>query len=101
MSKKKYDDDDGRSIADMSGVGQPNLFTFRSPAEKAERKDRAADADSPDGKDNERPWEKQPEMPKEDRRAYVLAAVLTALGVGAVFFIVLGLLIWLMTAIWA
>ena len=32
MAKKKreYDDDDGRTIADMSGVERPNLFTFRS-----------------------------------------------------------------------
>ncbi len=93
MSKKKYDDDDGRSIADMSNVGQPNLFTFRNPKDKNEQ------AQTPDEDQSERPWEKKPEMPKEDRRAYVLAAVLTALGVGAVFLVGLGLIIWLLTVL--
>lgn len=93
MSKKKYDDDDGRSIADMSSVGQPNLFTFRNPKDKKEQ------AQTPDEDQSERPWEKKPEMPKEDRRAYVLAAVLTALGVGAVFLVGLGLIIWLLTVL--
>lgn len=93
MSKKKYDDDDGRSIADMSSVGQPNLFTFRNPKDKKEQ------TEIPDEDQSERPWEKKPEMPKEDRRAYVLAAVLTALGVGAVFLVGLGLIIWLLTVL--
>lgn len=93
MSNKKYDDDDGRSIADMSSVGQPNLFTFRNPKDKNEQ------AQTPDEDQSERPWEKKPEMPKEDRRAYVLAAVLTALGVGAVFLVGLGLIIWLLTVL--
>ena len=31
MKKQKtYDDDDGRTIADMSGVGRSGMFTFRS-----------------------------------------------------------------------
>ncbi len=93
MSKKKYDDDDGRSIADMSSVGQPNLFTFRNPNDRKEQ------VDAPEEKQPERPWESKPEMPKEDRRAYVLAAVLTAVGVGAVFFVGLGLIIWLLTVL--
>ena len=93
MSKKKYDYDDGRSIADMSSIGQPNLFTFRNP------KDRKEQVDAPEENQPERPWESKPEMPKEDRRAYVLAAVLTAVGVGAVFFVGLGRIIWLLTVL--
>ncbi len=100
MSKKKlYDDDDGRSIADMSGVEQPNLFGFRSPNEPS-KKDRANPADSAEEPKQERPWESEPQMPKEDRRAYMLAAVLTALGIGAVFLVGLGLVIWIMTLLW-
>ena len=38
MKKKQYDDDDGRTIADMSGVGPRNIFLPRRP-EWEENKD--------------------------------------------------------------
>ena len=31
MPKKKYNDDDGRTIANMDNISPPNLFSFRLP----------------------------------------------------------------------
>ena len=86
MKKKKvYDDDDGRTIADMSMVERPksfgsDLFPSDPPGEK--RKDDL------------------PPVDKDVRRAYVLSALLAALAIGAAFALGLGLVIWLMTALW-
>ena len=35
MSKRRYEDDDGRTVVDMSGVERPNLFTPRIPSQEA------------------------------------------------------------------
>ena len=39
MSKRRYEDDDGRTIVDMSGVERPNLFTPRIPSQEAKSRE--------------------------------------------------------------
>ena len=39
MSKQRYEDDDGRTVVDMSGVERPNLFTPRIPSQEAKSRD--------------------------------------------------------------
>ena len=82
--KKTYDDDDGRTIADMSGVERPKAFGLfpSSPKEKTEVD------------------EKKEEFPKEARRAYVFSAILASLLIAAVFAFFIGLAIFIMTLIW-
>lgn len=76
MARKKrvYDDDDGRTVADMSGVERPNLFGFRMPPSLQEaRSGRAQEAPPSD-----RPWESTELSPAERR-----AVIWGAMGAGA------------------
>ncbi len=85
MSKqKKYDDDDGRTIADMSGVERRNVFLPRIPGlrEKPE-----SDADVP-------------EVPREERKWYILGALKAALVIAGAFILGLGICILIMCLIW-
>lgn len=92
---KKYEDDDGRVIADMSGLSRPSLFRPGKPAEKPARQ--SEDASEQERED--RPWE-ETEMSREDRRAYIWAALKAALAVAAVYIVVLGLLIAFLLWLW-
>ena len=75
--RRTYDDDDGRTIADMSGLQTPRLIVPRHwdsvrkpPAPPPEPKEEEAPT---------RPWEQgQDELSAEDRRVYILAAVRAA-----------------------
>ncbi len=84
MKKKQYDDDDGRTIADMSGVGPRNIFLPRRPE-----------------------WEESGEVPREellqgkDRRAFIFGALGAALAIAAVFLAGLALVIFLMIFFWS
>jgi len=84
------EDDDGRTIADMSSLEQPRIFPLR--------KKKASEHSEREGKHN-RPWEPETPFSKEDRRAYVLAAVASALLIAAVFLAGLGVVIWLITCL--
>ena len=93
--KKVYDDDDGRTIADMSGLSQQPLWIPRLPSG---RKEPAPRPEEPDRED--RPWEKDRNtVSKEEKRWYVLGALKAALLIALVFIVGLGaciaLLIWL------
>ena len=39
MRKRRYEDDDGRTIVDMSGVERPNLITPRIPSQESKSRD--------------------------------------------------------------
>ena len=88
--KPIYEEDDGRTVADMSGVESPGLFRFRRgtapevPAEKRESK----------------PWETD-EMSADDRRVYIFAALRASLMIAAVFIGGLGLGAWLLLKLWS
>ena len=92
MSKRReYDDDDGRQIADMSGVERPNLFTVRT-APKAEKAD---DAEQPAAKPE---WENPASsMPKDDRRAFIRGALTASLLIALAFLAGIGIVILLIT----
>ena len=81
-NKKQYDDDDGRTIADMSGVERPALFTFRPPHDK------------PDVTGNKTP------LSKDETRGVILGALGAALLIGGVFIAAGALFIWFLTTVW-
>lgn len=91
MSKRReYDDDDGRQIADMSGVERPNLFTVRT-APKAEKTEDDEPAAKPE-------WENPASsMPKDDRRAFIRGALTASLLIALAFLAGIGIVILLIT----
>ena len=93
MSGKKIDkDDDGRVIADMSGVEKPILLGFLSPSFR-----RSGDKT----KTVRESLSENAEMSPEDRKWYVLGALKAALLIGTVFAVGLGLVILAMVFFWA
>lgn len=98
MAKKKYDDDDGRTIFDMSAVEKPNLFSFNPPYMDEERPRKKGD-DEPQTA-NDRPWESSnDEMPHEMRRAYVWGALKASLLIASAFVAGIGVVVYLITLI--
>lgn len=77
---KKYDDDDGRTIADMSDVDPMPLFL---PRFRRSKEARAA----------------QHEMSKEDRRAVLLGTIGAVLLIGGVFIAAGAIVIFILTKI--
>lgn len=77
--KKQYDDDDGRTIADMSQVTRPSLF-----GHVGERKDEG------EKKENEI------KLSRGERFAAVMGAMKAGLLIALVYVIVFGIVIWLM-----
>lgn len=71
MARKKrvYDDDDGRTVADMSGVERPNLLGFHLPPSWKE-----SSPPPPDSGRDERPWEKT-ELTPAERRSVIWGAI--------------------------
>lgn len=90
--RKEYQDDDGRTIADMSGVSRPSLMGHmpsrsrtRKPADEA--------------------FSTRSSLPQEDmspgaRMWYMLGALKAALLIALAFIVGLGLLVLLMLLIW-
>ena len=91
MGKRRtYDDDDGRTIADMSGVSRPNAFVYR----------RADDARPKKRERMEREGDPSP-YTSEERRMYVFAALKASLLIAAVFIVGLGAAILAMILLWS
>ena len=80
MKKRAYDDDDGRVIADMSGVEVPGLPNFS----KLKGKNGASSAYGPS------------QLTKEESRAYTWGVIKAALLVGLIYVGVFGLFIFLL-----
>ncbi len=95
--KKTYDDDDGRTIADMSGVSsQPLLIPGRPVGPK--KQEHVPEEPERD----KRPWEKNQDlMSKEDRRLYILGALKAALLIALAFIVGLGAFIALLIWLWS
>ena len=85
-----YDDDDGRTIADMSGVGHQPVFLPRRPQRR-----------TPDRTEDDRavPPREEDLLTPQERRWYVLGALKAALLIGLVFIVGLGLVVLLF--LWA
>ncbi len=85
--RKTYDDDDGRTIVDMSGVERPSMFGHLP---KSEKKNPVFSA--PEEKKPDRPWEDH-SFSKSERRAAIRGALSAALLIGLAYIVGLGLLI--------
>lgn len=94
MARKKrtYEDDDGRTIADMSGVGRPSLFLPRRAEEDAPPPPPRPSEEQPE-------WEQAP-ISREERRMYILGALKAALLIAFAFIGGLGIVILLMVLFW-
>ena len=79
---RKFDDDDGRTIVDMSEVDPMPVLLPRFRRRK----------DEPTS---------EHEMSKEDRRAVMLGAIGAVLLIGGVFIVAGAIVIFLMTKIWS
>ncbi len=85
---KVYDDDDGRTIADMSDVAGPSMFL---PRRSGRRK--APEAQTPTSGD-------QQDWDPKDRRLYIFGALRAALLIALVYAVGFGLIIGLLLLIW-
>lgn len=95
--KKIYDDDDGRTIADMSGVSGNNMFIPRRSQREGSQDVQETQTES-SGKD--RPWESQDMLTKEERKWYILGALKAALLIGSAFILGFGAAILILILIW-
>ncbi len=93
MSKKIYDDDDGRTIADMSGVERAPLVLPHF------KKKKEAPREVPEEDDGSSP-SPEIQMSGDERRGYIFGALGAALLIGGIFVAAGALAIWLMTVIW-
>ena len=90
---KQYEEDDGRTIADMSGLAPRTPFGFR----RKERRELSAPAEE---SREDRPWEQQGTS-REDRRSYIWGALSAALLIALAFIVGLGLIILLISCIFS
>lgn len=86
--KRVCQDDDGRTIADMSGVEGPSLLASRSPGGKR----------APAQPEDDRRSREDSGMTRKERRMYVLGAMKAAMRIGLAY--ILGLLIALLLWLW-
>ena len=99
MRKKEriYEDDDGRTIADMSDIEPQPLLVPRIHR----RRDRA-DFREPDAPaENDRPWDTSGELSREERNAAIGGALKAGLLIGGVFLAAGALAILAMQALWS
>ncbi|MBR6545514.1 MAG: hypothetical protein IKT72_01090 [Clostridia bacterium] len=82
MKKKSYEDDDGRTVADMSELERMPLFLPRFPKRKKGE------------------GESELQMSRSERRATVLAALGAALAIAAVFAVAIAGIIALLILLW-
>ncbi|MBR1811205.1 MAG: hypothetical protein IJ766_06115 [Clostridia bacterium] len=87
--KRQYDDDDGRTIADMSGVQRDNLIVPRLP------KRRKGDVEQASESSND-----APQMDKQQRNAFIGGALSATLLIAGIFVAAGAILIFLLTTIW-
>ena len=87
MREKHYADDDGRTIADMSGVERPGMFRIRS------LKKYGTFAEKDEGPQAE-------PLTREQRKSYVGGALGAAILIALVFIAAGAILIALLTMIW-
>lgn len=88
MAKKEkhWEDDDGRTVADMSQVSRPSLFGHL-PGSAYERQEHPQKPPK-----EKRPWEDD-SLSKADRRMYIWGVLKASLLIGSVYILAFGLLI--------
>ena len=96
-NKRIYEDDDGRTVADMSGVEPQPMLIPRI----YKRRDRA-DFREPDApKTNDRPWDTSGELSREERNAAIGGALKAGLLIGLTFLVAGALAIIAMQTMWS
>lgn len=100
--RKEWDDDDGRTIADMSGIGRPRLFVPRTRGREpsAQQNVDSLQREAKEQAVKERFWENESEFTPRERRMYMLGALKAALLIALAFIAGLGAAVWLMLQIW-
>lgn len=91
--RRPEQEDDGRTIVDMSQVERPTGFGFRGDLLPERRRER------PQERKPGRPWENSDYTPKE-RRMYALGALKAALLIGIAYLAGLALVIFLLLQLW-
>lgn len=96
-NERIYEDDDGRTVADMSGIEpQPMLIPrIRKRRDRADFREPGAPAA------NDRPWDTSGELSREERNAAIGGALKAGLLIGGVFLIAGALAILAMQALWS
>ena len=94
MARKKrvYEDDDGRTIADMSGISGPSMLVPRSTSGTSENS-------SAQPENSDHPWEDS-EMSRKERLMCVLGAMKATMLITFAYLIGLGLVIFLLLLLW-
>ena len=93
MAKKRtYQDDDGRTIADMSGIEPSPMLFPRRPKNEGRSQTPQSDSD--------RPWEGQEQFTDEQRRAAMGGALKAAMLIAGVFIAAGAVAILVMQLIW-
>ena len=103
MKKEQDYEDDGRTVADMSGVDTPSVlrgwFGLRTPPGDSSRKRTIPETDRAD-----RPgvgsMQQEPEISPDERRMWTFAAIRAALLVALVYIGAIGGAIALMLLLW-
>ena len=100
--RKEWDDDDGRIIADMSGIERPRFIVpkIRDRKSYEERGSISSQRESEEQNVKERSWENESEFTPQERRMYVLGALKAALLIALAFIVGLGAAVWLMLIAW-
>lgn len=93
-SGRPREDDDGRTIVDMSQVDRPSMFGFRGDLLPEKRREQ------PQERKKSRPWEDADCSPRE-RRMYALGALKAALLIGLAYLAGLALIIFLLLQLWS
>jgi len=75
MSKRRYEDDDGRQIADMSSVEMPNDPLLGGSLQNKKKMSRESNPDAPE----------PPPLDKKETRRIALHALLAGLIIGLIF----------------
>ena len=98
-------EDDGRTVADMSGIERPSIFGLRRRIKEEKKAEMPSEPETPEANEEQKvqaapmPEIKDVMSPK-DRRAYVAGAMGAAMLIGGIFiaaaaiFIIVLLLVW-------
>ena len=92
MARNDFEDD-GRTIADMSGVERRALFIPRIPKRRRDGSPESGTSEAP-GRDD------APHLTDSERGAAVRGALAAALALWLVFIVCGALLIWFLTKVW-
>ena len=96
-NERIYEDDDGRTVADMSGI-EPQPMLIPRIRKRCDRAD-FREPDAPAA--NDRPWDTSGELSREERNAAIGGALKAGLLIGGVFLIAGALAILAMQALWS